>query len=499
MELLFAIFILVATVALFAQASRTRRLDAALTELQGWTSNLGWRVYHLETAPRASASSAYRVSGEHAKEPTTSPATAPSIETAIPDDAPRERREGSHEAASAPTAAPPAQTVETPPSPPLETPVNDAPPSIELGPRIDWERWVGVRGAAALGAAVLVVALLYFLRFSIEAGWLTVTHRVALGSLASLATIAAAQTKLRTSQPHLTSWVTGAGVAGLYASIWSAEHLASVVGPLAAFALAALVTVAAIALALRNASLPIALLGVTGGFVAPLSLSLGAPSSIGVLAYVALLDVAMVVLAMRRGWWSLALVSLVASTLYEGIWMQATSAPPLAEVASLFVLATVFGAFPSFAARTSETEEAPPPLASVTAFGAVIVPAAFGLWIAIRGGVAADPMPLAAIFVVVWSTALTVARRRKEAALPIVAAITTGLVALSWIAAGGAAAHPVWRAEMGLGVALPPLSPRGSSVASPSERPSRSPSERSSWQWARSSRRAIRPLPRSAS
>src|SRR5262249_23312986 len=132
------------------------------------------------------------------------PETPP--EPAPPAPLPAEPAEPEIPAPSAPPPAPPA----TPPEPSPE-PEPAAPPA-----RPDWDGWPGVRGAAALGACVLVIAGLYFFKYSIEQGLISPTLRVILGTLVGLSAIAASERGLRRTHTVLANWIAGAGVAILY-------------------------------------------------------------------------------------------------------------------------------------------------------------------------------------------------------------------------------------------------------------------------------------------
>jgi len=123
-----------------------------------------------------------------------------------------------------------------------------------------------VRGAAVLGGIVLVLAGLYFLRYSIEHGLIPPAVRVAIGIVFGVGAILAGE-RLRPRGYRVTAdALAGAGVAILYAAFWAANRLYDAMIPAAAaFGLMALVTAAAGALAWRHRSQLIAGLGLVGG------------------------------------------------------------------------------------------------------------------------------------------------------------------------------------------------------------------------------------------
>jgi uncharacterized membrane protein len=77
---------------------------------------------------------------------------------------------------------PPPATPAPPKPPPLPNPVRlPEPPAMPDHPSIDWERWIGIRGAAVLGGIVLALAGLLFFQYSIQHGLITPTMRLVIG------------------------------------------------------------------------------------------------------------------------------------------------------------------------------------------------------------------------------------------------------------------------------------------------------------------------------
>jgi uncharacterized membrane protein len=203
---------------------------------------------------------------------------------------------------------------------PVPTPAEaPAPP-----PRIEWEQWIGVRGAAALGAGILVIALLFFVRYSMDQGWLSPTLRVLFGAGFSAAILGVAQARrMHERYRVLSSWLTGAGVAGLFASLWAAHHIVPLIGAGTSFVAFVALAAACLALASFRDSMPIALLGAAGGFAAPLAIAASQDRPLGVLAYVLVLDAALLALALKKRWWVLSALALLASSAYEAVWLSA--------------------------------------------------------------------------------------------------------------------------------------------------------------------------------
>ncbi len=361
---------------------------------------------------------------------------------------------------------PPARPIEPAPAPvppPASPVIAPAPaPAVKAAsnePPIDWERWIGVRGAAALGAAILVIAVLFFLRYSAAQGWLTPTLRVAFGAAFSAACIAAAQLKLRAAHATLSSWLTGAGLAGLFASTWAAHDVVGLIGGAAAFSIAVLIMSAAVALAIRDDSMPIALLGLLGGFAAPLSLGLGSDHAPLVLAYVGLLDVGMLTLAVRRRWWGLVVLAMMASAGYEALWISSVSRGGEAAMHSaiLAVFAALFGALPSLSPAVGGAEAtAPAGVARFARRASLFIPYALAIKLALGAAVTAQAFSVAALVLLLTCFASVLAHLEKRATSVLIAALGNVAVLFAYAAAAHEHGHAVHLALLGLVLALPP-------------------------------------------
>ena len=180
----------------------------------------------------------------------------------------------------------PPRLPEPPPPPPPP-----APPAPWAA--IDWERWLGVRGAAVLGGIALAAAGVLFFRYSIEHGLISPPLRVTLGTLAGLGAIAATRFRWRKDYPDAANAICGAGLVILYASFWAARNLYGLIGTGTAFTLMGLVTSAGCLLALREDSLLIAVLGLVGGFTTPFLVASHADNPIGLFGYILILDLAL--------------------------------------------------------------------------------------------------------------------------------------------------------------------------------------------------------------
>ncbi len=309
----------------------------------------------------------------------------------------------------APEIPPPASR---PPEPPESTPLTPARPTI------DWEQWIGVRGAAVLGGIVLALAGIYFVRYSIEAGWVPPMVRITLALLAGVAAILAGEALRKRDYAFSANGLAGAGVVMLYAAIWAGRNLYALFGSGLAFALMALVTVAGGVLSWRYRSQVIALLGLVGGFATPLLISADSDRPIGLFGYLLLLNVGVALLARRTGWSLLGAVALGGTVLYQALWIFGRMDSERTWLGLL-----ILGAFVAFYAvvgwlqrRSVDPDEPAPagrlrgPLELLQHVGAVLTPFGFALYFAAQSELGEHLWPIALLLVLLNLAAAFVSR-----------------------------------------------------------------------------------------
>jgi len=188
-----------------------------------------------------------------------------------------------------------------------------APRDIEAIVGGTWSSWVGIL-AVVFGAA-------FSLKYAFENNWMGPGTRVMLGGAGGLGLLALAE-RLRLRGLRQYAYVlAGGGLLILYLSIYAAYNFYQLVGQPPAFALMAGVTAAAVLLAVRFDALPVAVLGLIGGFLTPALLSTGEDNQVGLFAYVALLDAGVLTVAYFRRWTILNSLSFAATALVTLGWL----------------------------------------------------------------------------------------------------------------------------------------------------------------------------------
>lgn len=315
-------------------------------------------------------------------------------------------------AVETPAPAPPPPIAVTPaPKPrPPPPPIPSAPRApLPPAPSINWEQWLGIRGAAVAGAVVLALASVLFVRYSIEQGWLSPAMRVALGALASIAALVSSEA-LRKRFGDTSNGLAAAGIVGLYAATWAARSLYQLIPMELAFVLMALTTAVCALLAVRHHTLLVAVLGLAGGFATPFLLSTGSNRPVALFGYVLLLDVAFVAVAIRKKWHSVALLALLGTTATQLAWVW-RRAEPQQVLLALGVLAVFTALFAVALNRPNQTDDTKRWL--ITRVAAVLLPFGFALYFALLPSWPLAPLPLAGFLALLCAAALWVSEQEK--------------------------------------------------------------------------------------
>ena len=178
-----------------------------------------------------------------------------------------------------------------------------------------FERLVGGRLLIWTGGVALVLAAIFLVRYSIEIGLITPEVRMIAAAIFGLLLLVGGEAARRNASfkddPRVSQALVGAGLAVLYATVYGSYILHGFLSLGTASALMVALTAAALGLSLRHGA-PTAALGLAGGFAVPLLVGerLGA---LPLLGYLALLDLAVLGLALRRGWLWLAVMAVLGS------------------------------------------------------------------------------------------------------------------------------------------------------------------------------------------
>jgi uncharacterized membrane protein len=228
--------------------------------------------------------------------------------------------------------------------PPARPTVLPWPPAFA---KFNWEQFLGVKLFAWAAGLALFLGVGFFLKWSFDKGLITPPIRVAMGFVAGIGLLIGGLRVTRPRYDVLAQALTAAGVLILYADIFASCSFYHFIPNTAAFALMVLVTVAAFLVAVRLDAPAVAILGLLGGFLTPPLLSTGEDHPIGLFGYIALLDIGLLALALRKRWNYLTLLAASATVVMQFGWVNKFFAAEKMPVAT--------GIFLSFAALYAVT------------------------------------------------------------------------------------------------------------------------------------------------
>jgi uncharacterized membrane protein len=237
-------------------------------------------------------------------------------------------------APSAPVRAEPAAPVVPPVSVQRQAPPPLVPPRAGIAAsgkaQPDWESRIGSHWLNRIGIAALLIGASYFLKFAFDNNWIGPAGRISIGLVAGIAIVIWSERFRAKDYKAFSYSLKAVGIGTLYLSLWAAFHLYSLIPSGVAFAMMLLVTAATSVMALSQDAQILAAFALVGGFSTPILLSTGENREVALFTYVAILDIATLVLVAFRPWRRLLVMSYVGTLiLYLGWYWTFYNRGPL--------------------------------------------------------------------------------------------------------------------------------------------------------------------------
>ncbi|HUP46613.1 MAG TPA: DUF2339 domain-containing protein [Thermoanaerobaculia bacterium] len=246
------------------------------------------------------------------------------------------------------------------PPPYVPSPPPPAPPAPAVAARpFDWENLVGVKLFSWIAGIALVLAAVFFLKYSVDHGWLSPAVRATLGLVTGTALLVICELRIARDYAWTANSLHGAGIAILYATLFAIHALWQLLPAAVVFALMLVVTAVAVALSIRRDSVFIALLGLMGGFATPALLST-THEPIELFSYLLLLNGGLAWVAYRKRWVALTAGSLLFTVIYQWFWiarfLTVSQLPLAAAVFAVFALVGTVALWLRGTARADEQQ-----------------------------------------------------------------------------------------------------------------------------------------------
>lgn len=187
----------------------------------------------------------------------------------------------------------------------------------EPNPVVKW--LLGGNTVVRVGVVILFFGVAFLLKYAYDHTHIPIEARligVALGAVVLMVL----GWRLRQNRPGYALSLQGAGIGVLYLTIFGAFRLYQLLPPLPAFVLLVGVAVFSAALAVLQNSLALAVLGVSGGFLAPVLASTGQGSHVMLFSYYLVLNLGILAVAWRKAWRVLNLVGFAFTFVIGTMW-----------------------------------------------------------------------------------------------------------------------------------------------------------------------------------
>ena len=183
---------------------------------------------------------------------------------------------------------------------------------------------MGAKMFAWVGGLALFLGVAFFVKYSFEHNLVPPEVRVAIGFLTGIALVGGGMALKRKENVVTAQTLCATGILILYAVTFACRSFYHFpfFGLIPTFALMSLITAAAFLLAVQMNALVVAILGIAGGFLTPVVLSIGQDNPLALFGYIALLDIGLLAVVRRKEWSSLPILGAVGTVLVQIGWVR---------------------------------------------------------------------------------------------------------------------------------------------------------------------------------
>ncbi len=165
----------------------------------------------------------------------------------------------------------------------------------------DLEKFIGENLINKIGILILVLGISYFVKYSIDKGWINEPARVGIGMLSGAIVMAIAH-KLRQQYAAFSSVFVAGAIAIFYFTIGIAFHSYHLFSQPVAFGLMIVITAFSCLVSLSYNRKELAVLSLIGGFAVPFMVSTGQGNYVVLFTYIMILDLGILAIAYYKKW-----------------------------------------------------------------------------------------------------------------------------------------------------------------------------------------------------
>src|SRR5450755_1164458 len=198
----------------------------------------------------------------------------------------------------------------------MPSPLPPSPPS----PRPAWLAWIlGGNTLARIGVLLLFIGVAFLLKYASEHVHVPIEMRLSAVAAGAIALLVVGW-RLRLRRGAYAMILQGGAVGLLYLTVFAALKLYAVLPPWATIVLLLLIAALSSSLAVLQDAIALAVIGVVGGFLAPILTSTNSGDHVVLFSYYALLNAAIFGIAWFKSWRSLNLLGFVFTFVVGTLW-----------------------------------------------------------------------------------------------------------------------------------------------------------------------------------
>lgn len=202
------------------------------------------------------------------------------------------------------------------------------------------KRWLTTGNVPVkVGVIISFFGVAFLLKYAVENQVFSIPMSVRYLAVAGFAAVLLAfGWKKREDNRAFALSIQGGGIGVLFLTVFAAFRLHGLLPPTIAFGLLILITAAAGFLAIKQDSRAFAILGTTGGFLAPLLVSTGSGNHVGLFSYYLILNCAVLGVAWYRAWRELNIIGFIFTFGVGTIWGYQYYVPELFSTTEPFLV-----------------------------------------------------------------------------------------------------------------------------------------------------------------
>jgi uncharacterized membrane protein len=210
-------------------------------------------------------------------------------------------------------------------------------PKAPREPSFIWRWFMGGNTLVRAGVVVLFFGIAFLLKYAYEHTRIPIELRLTGVAIAAVVLLAIGW-HLRLKRPGYALALQGGGVGMLYLTVFAAFRLYQLLPPEAALVLLFLIASLSAALAVMQDAQSLAVLGASGGFLAPILASTGGGSHVMLFSYYVMLNVGIVGIAWYKAWRPLNLLGFLFTFGIGTLWGSRFYRPALLESTEPFLV-----------------------------------------------------------------------------------------------------------------------------------------------------------------